>query len=74
MNVWEDITDLAQKDVLSGFVTSDTTGQMALPRGNWGDISLQRSFFTSCFDRGSYPWGISKNTYVIISHAKRTPQ
>ena len=30
MNVWEDITDLAQKDVLSGFVTSDTTGQMEI--------------------------------------------
>ena len=30
MNVWEVITDLAQKDVLSGFVTSYMTGQMEI--------------------------------------------
>ena len=61
MNVWEVITDLAQKDVLSGFVTSYMTGQMeiscirSIAERELGRHFTWRSFITNCFDRGSCP-------------------
>ena len=77
--VWKDNTDLVKKDVLRsqsalGFVTSYMIGQMEISRVSSiagrvrVEISLWRSFLTSCFDGRSSPWGISNNTYIFISH------
>ena len=83
--VWKDNTDLVKKDVLRlqsalGFVTSYMIGQMEISRVSSiagrvrVEISLWRSFLTSCFDGRSSPWGILNNTYIFISHAKSAPQ
>ena len=79
--VWEDITDLAQKDVLPIFFASYMIGQMEISyirsiaeRERGRDFTLEE-FHYELLWQGELPLGyLEEHIYIFISHAKRTPQ